>query len=99
MNLELVRFRTESGARSALIERGTKLLHVLAIVDGPLTVLNVPLSEERFATPLTLRGAPYPMKRALRMFKRHGKTFGATKAAKKMLARAAGSIASPGGCE
>jgi hypothetical protein len=83
---EVVRYRTSEGVRTAIIvDRGRKFLHVIPMEDRAVRVRKVPLTEERLMEPLTLRGKPYPPKRAVRHFARHGKGFGITKKAKSFL--------------
>ncbi len=89
--IELVRYRTADAVRSALIKRGNKWMQVVAIdatSKGGLKVWKVPMSDEKFMTPLTRNGKPYPMTRALRTFRNLAKTHGCSKAAKKLIKEA-----------
>lgn len=65
----LVRYHTNEGIRSALLlpTEGRKFLHIMQM-DYPLLVKKVPLEEGKFMTVLD-----YPIKRALRQFRRAAK--------------------------
>ena len=87
-----VRGGHESAFRSALVRTGgSKWLQVLAFdatVSGGLKLWKVPLSDEQYMQPLLYRDKPYPMSRALKVFKALGKTHGISNAAKKLLREA-----------
>ncbi len=81
----------QSAIRSAFVKTGRKWLKVVMIdatSDGGMRVWKVPLSDQQFMTPLMRKGKPYPVSRALKIFKRVGKTHGITKAAKNILKEA-----------
>lgn len=78
--------KREDARRTALlVKRGTKHLHVIIMRDAKVSVDRVPLTEERSMIPLEYKGRPYPVERAVRIFKRHGKAFDITKAAREAL--------------
>lgn len=86
-----VRNGHNSSFRSALVRQGKKWLQVVAIdatAEGGLRVWKVPKSDERYMKPLLLNGKPYPMARALKVFRSMAKTHGITKGAKKLLREA-----------
>ena len=98
--IKLVRYHTwhknkvgyESAVRCALVKTGgTKWLHVLAIdatTSGGLKLWKVPLTEDRYMQPLLHKGKPYPMARALKVFRKFAKEHGLTNGAKKLLREA-----------
>lgn len=99
MTIRLVQYHTwqkvrggnTSSVRCALVKRGRKWLQVIAMdasPDGGVKVWKVPMSDERFMKPLMHKGKPYPMKRALRIFRSMARTHGITKGAKKLLKEA-----------
>lgn len=99
--IELVQYHTwhrvrggfESAQRVALVKKGgSKWLHVLAIdatTSGGLKLWKVPLTDVEYMQPLMLRGKPYPIARALKGFRRIGKTHGISNGAKKLIKEAA----------
>lgn len=86
--MEWVSYRTEQGTKVALASTGRTKVRVL-MMDSPLTVRNLPMSETRYMAPLTRRGSPYPPMRAVNKFRAFARVHGATKSAKAMLAEAA----------
>lgn len=94
--IELVRYHTqrkdESCQRVALVKEGTKWLTVLPLTatgQAPMGLWKVEKSDRRYMKPLMRGRKPYPMKRAIRGFRRLAKTHGITKGAKKFLKEAA----------
>jgi len=94
--IELVSYHTwhkvrngfESAVRVALVKRGNKWAQVLCIdatSSGGLKLWKVPLTDEQHMRPLLLKGKPYPVSRALKSFRKMGKTHGISKGAKKLL--------------
>jgi len=94
--IELVTYHTfrkvrngyESAVRCAFVKRGRKWLQVLCIdatTSGGLKLWKVPLSDEQYMKPLLRKGKPYPVSRALKSFRKMGKTHGISKGAKKLL--------------
>ncbi len=97
--IELVHYHTykkaqfgyESARRVALIKRGTKWMKVVALdaaANAGLRVWKVQMSEDQYMTPILYKGKPYPMKRALTVFRRMTKSHSATKGAKKLMKEA-----------
>lgn len=97
--IELVRYHTwhkvrngfESAVRVALVKKGNKWLHVLAIdatTSGGMKLWKVPLADAGHMQPLLLKGKPYPMSRALKSFRRISNTHGISKGAMKILREA-----------
>lgn len=88
---QTVRGGHNSSFRSALIKEGTKWLQVIAIdatPDGGLKVWKVPKSDLKYMTPLLRNGKPYPMSRALKVFRSIAATHGISNGAKKLLKEA-----------
>lgn len=89
--IELVKYRSVDGVRNALVKDGRKWMKVLyidATKTGGMTMRKVPQSDRRFMTPLLRKGKPYPMSRALTVFRRFAKSHGATKTAKRFITEA-----------
>lgn len=81
-----------SSVRVVLVKAGRKWLQVVAMdatSNEGLRVWRVPKTDEVYMTPLLHNGNPYPMSRALRVFRKLAKTHGITKGAKKLLKEAA----------
>lgn len=90
--VSLVRYHTMQGVRVAFVKKGRKFYHVVEF-DSPINVRKVPVSDDRYMTPLTdVDGQYYPYVRAVKKFMLAAKTHGITEAAKKILdtARKAG---------
>ena len=96
MNISVVRWArpstshsAESGWRPAIVkEGGRKWLHLVHVTDGGyVTTSKVPIEEAKYFQPLTHKGAPYPVRRAARIFLRKPKAF-ITKAAREILQEA-----------
>jgi len=95
--IKLMRYHQQkpaaSSKRSVLVKEGRKWLQVVAMdatKTGGMTVWRVPRDDLRYMEPLLRKGKPYPMSRALTVFRRFAKSHGATKAAMKII-REAGS--------
>ena len=97
--IELVRYHTwhkgrfgfESAYRIALVKKGRKWLHVLAIdatTSGGLKLWKVPLADAKYMQPLMKGRKPYPINLALKTFRNVGKTHGISKSAMKLLKEA-----------
>lgn len=85
---ELKEYRTESGVKTAIVKiSGPKWMSVM-IMNGTLSVSRVAKSEERFMTSLVRRNNPYPLKRALKVFRSYGRNHGISKGAKRFLSEA-----------
>ncbi len=87
-----VAFGYESAIRCAFVKPGTKWMQVVAIdasARGGLRKWRVPMSDQRFMTPLTRKGKPYPIQRALKIFRHMAKTHGISPGAAKLLREAA----------
>lgn len=84
-------YRTDEGVRVCLVrepERQRKFIQVLVMDAGKtsgLTVKRVPLDETRHMAELLSHGTTYPLIRAARIFRRFGKSHGASKSARKFL--------------
>jgi hypothetical protein len=66
-------------------------LHVLTIdatASGGMKLWKVPLTDVRYMQPLLLKGKPYPMSRALKTFRKMGKSHGISNGAKKLIKEA-----------
>ena len=95
--IRLMRYHSQIGMRSVLVREGRKWLQVLAIdanKKGGMTIWKVPKGDLRFMTPLMRKGKPYPMSRALTVFRRVGRSHGITKGAMKIIKEAARAQAS-----
>lgn len=75
----------------ALVKRGRNKLHIVYLTDGRGVVMRTKgLKEERFMRPAEFKGAPYPLKRAARVFAAIGRQRGISKGAKSLLGEAKG---------
>jgi len=86
--MDIVRYHTTTGHTSALIvERGRKWMTIIPMESHAVRIRRVRLSEERNMSPLTYKGKPYPVRRAVKHFKHHAENFGITKTAQRALRR------------
>lgn len=76
----LVRYRSDEGVVIAFVKPGRKLLSMVAMDAAGLRVRKVPLSDERYISPLD-----YPVAKARRRFLAAGKRFGISKGAKALI--------------
>ena len=89
MNYKLQMYRTDQGTKPVMVgPPGRKLLPILIIESSGVTVLKVPLSEQRFLFDSTTFKNYRSMKSAAKHFKAVGKRLGMTKAAKSFLSKA-----------
>jgi len=84
------RWHGPEGCRIALIKRGRQLLHV-CVLEHPVTVIKVPLREERHVTALN-----YPLGKAARKFRHFARSGNATQAALALIKEALASVTSTG---
>lgn len=87
-SIELKSYRTDEGVKVAFIKTGAPKWMPVLVMDGPLRVRKVPTEEQRYMTDLTKKGKPYPVKTAVRLFRRFGKAHGISKGAKQFLKEA-----------
>ena len=89
MENKIIRWRGDGGVRTALVvNEGRKFVTVIP-ADFPVRIRKIPLVETKNFVDVEYKGKPYPLKRAVRILKRMGKTGGITKAANKALKEAA----------
>jgi len=92
MSYSLHTYRLVSGAdHTALLctpDRKTKWLKVLVMRDRALGIEKVPASEREHMRELLHKGKPYPMARALKVYRKHAKAHGSSKAARDFIREA-----------
>ena len=90
MTIELMQYRTnEGGTKTALVAPVLrKWRQILMMEDGPLKVRRVLSDEQRYMTPLERNGKPYPISRAIRVFRDHARTHGISRTARHFLTEA-----------
>ena len=80
-----VTWHSEQGFVSAIfLTRADKYIRILPL-QGKLSVKKLPLDHEKHLTPIEFKGKPYPIKRAIRIFRKHAGIFGMTVSAKQAL--------------
>lgn len=87
-HIKLGSYKTTHGSTTCLYWEGNKFIHVLTLSSIPLTVTRKLKSELRFIQPLTRKGEPYPMKRALKIYRCACK-WGGSKSARALIRQAA----------
>ena len=90
-----VTWHSEQGFISAIfLTRADKYIRILPL-QGKLSVKKLPLDHEKHLTPIEFKGKPYPIKRAIRIFRKHAGIFGMTVSAKQALAQTVVSLHTP----
>lgn len=79
-----VRGGLSRGETIAIVVRGRTTLHAV-LLDAPVTLKKVPLTEERHMRPITHKGHEYKPARAARIGLKQGRAHGITKNAKSLL--------------
>lgn len=82
------RYHDGEGWRCALVREGRTKLHLVYITDAGVTHDAVDRTELRHISPLSFRGTPYPVERAVRRFRAAARGRGITESAKAELVRA-----------
>lgn len=77
--------RDEHAHALLVFKVGHKLLHALALHCPPVRIVKLPKDARRSMAELQYKGRPYPVARAVRHFKRAGRTFGITGGAQAVL--------------
>lgn len=80
----LVEYHADDGARTAIVHKGRNWLYAVTI-GYPVSVSKLPLSAEEHMKPIT----DYPLEKAKAKYRKAGKRLGVTKAAKRLLRKAA----------
>lgn len=68
-----------------VFKEGRTFLHAIALHQPPVRLVKLPRLERRHLRPLEYRGRPYPLTRALRIFRRAGRELGITDGAAAVL--------------
>jgi len=61
-----------------VFKTGRAYLHAIALHQPPVRLVRLPLLERAHLRPLEYHGRPYPLARALRLFRRAGRELGIT---------------------
>ena len=82
---EVVSWHRDEGQVSAIfLTKATKYIRLLPM-EGKLRVVQIPKTDEWRLKPVSLKGKPYPIKRAIRVFRKHAGYFGITASGKRAL--------------
>jgi hypothetical protein len=73
---------------TCLYRLGHKRIHVTMLGSTGVTVVSEPKEDARHIEPLARKGAPYPLDRMVRHFRKFGRELGITEGAKAELERA-----------
>jgi hypothetical protein len=68
--MKVISYHSNEGTRVGLLIKTLRKYHYVLLIDNPIRVSKVALSEEKFFRDVEYKGAPYPVKRALRHIKR-----------------------------
>lgn len=72
----------ENQARTLLIVQEARVwIHAIALNRPPVRLVKLPRTARRYMRPLEYRGRPYPLARALRLYRRAGRELGITEGA------------------
>lgn len=61
-----------------VFKEGRTYLHAIALHQPPVRLVKMPILERRHLRPLEYHGRPYPLARAVRLFRRAGRELGIT---------------------
>lgn len=66
--MQVIQYHTNEGYRTGLLVSTGRKFHKVILMDNPIRIRKVPLSEERHFTPLEFKvvGRPYPVPRCKR---------------------------------
>jgi hypothetical protein len=84
MKTTTVNYHSNDGVRSSLCIEGRKFFK-LVYIDSLVVCRKIPKSQSSRLSPLMRKGSPYPVARAVRQFKKAGKSLGITKSASNAL--------------
>jgi hypothetical protein len=73
--MKVIKYASDEGNRVGILIKTMRKYHYVMLVDNPIRVTKLALSEERYFRDAEYKGKPYPVKRALRHFKRMIKTW------------------------
>jgi len=68
--MKVISYMSGEGARVGILIDTKAKYHYVLLVDNPIRVRKLVKSEERYFRDVEYKGKPYPVKRALRHFKR-----------------------------
>lgn len=84
--MKIVNYHSDHNCATALVIKQTKTyLFIIQVEPFGLRVRKIPVADEKNFTELEYHGKPYPLKRAVRLYKKYGKKYGITKPARKAL--------------
>ena len=85
--MKIVSYHSSDNCATALVVKEARLyMYIIQVEASGLRIRKIPKTEARYFSDLEYKGKPYPVKRAVRLYKQYGKTYGITKAARKALA-------------
>jgi len=68
--MKVISYHSNEGTRIGLLIKTLRKYHYVLLIDNPIRVTKLALSEGRFFRDAEYKGAPYPVNRALRHIKR-----------------------------
>lgn len=68
-------YRTNQGVRTGLLVKTGRKYHNIILMDNPIRMITVPISEERHFSELLYKGKPYPETRAKRLLRNAAKVY------------------------
>ncbi len=68
--MKVINYNSDEGARVGILIKTLRKYHYVMLVDNPIKVTKLNLAQERYFSDVMYKGEPYPIKRALRHFKR-----------------------------
>ena len=87
MTIKVKSYHTDQGIKTALVDPARTWCRVL-VMDGILKLRRVPITETNHMKPLELCGRPYPLPRAIRVFRNYGRAHGISRSARRFLTEA-----------
>lgn len=77
--------RDANGHALLVLKEGRTKLHAIALHTPPVRIVKLERRVQRELVDLSYKGKPYPLKRAVRLFRTAGRTFGITGSAREAL--------------
>lgn len=77
--------RDANGHALLVLKEGRTKLHAIALHTPPVRIIKLERQEQRELVDLSYKGQPYPLRRAVRLFRRAGRTLGITTTARDAL--------------
>jgi len=73
--MKVINYASGEGSRIGVLVKTLRKYHYVILIDNPIRVTKLALSEEKYFRDVEYKGNPYPVKRAMRHIKRMVKSW------------------------